>query len=36
MALDVVSTIDCGTRCCGFWQVDRITIHVILNYERRS
>ena len=36
LALDLVSTIGCGTRYCGFWQVDAFTSHVILNYEQRS
>ena len=36
MALYLVSTRSCDTRCCGFPQVDRITNHVILNYEQRS
>ena len=36
MALYLVSTIGCGTRYCGFHQVDRITIHAKMNYEQRS
>ena len=36
MALDLVSTRSCDTRCCGFEQVDAFTSHVILNYEQRS
>ena len=36
MALYLVSTRSCGTRCCGFQQVDRITIHATMNYEQRS
>ena len=30
MALYLVSTKSCGTRYCGFWQVDAFTIHVII------
>ena len=33
MALDVVSIIGCDTRCCGFWVVDDITIHVSMKYK---
>jgi hypothetical protein len=33
MALDVVSTIGCDTRCCGFLVVDAFTIHVIMKYK---
>ena len=36
MALYLVSTRSCGTRYCGFCQVDRITIHATMNYEQRS
>ena len=36
MALYIVSTRSCDTRCCGFRQVDAFTSHVILNYEQRS
>ena len=30
MALDLVSTIGCGTRCCGFWWVDALTTYAII------
>ena len=33
MALNFVSTIGCDTISCGYYQVDAITSHVILNYD---
>jgi len=36
LALDLVSTIGCGTRYCDFWQVDAFTTYATMNYEQRS